>query len=183
MQKDGNTGLVYAAGEMPDPAVTKELMQRFNASFDESLVEPPRIPYTEDRELPAGFPHTTTKTNLPLPRLNIPECAPRYANKTNLCSVALLLLLSHGQKCLHLFSDSEAYHEQIGPIPSSNGCLDIALSIAHTWRPRLHADVWQNLLQVDTKQVCSYTSLNGENVQFFTSVSECSCHYWAMMEA
>ena len=28
--------------------------------------------------------------------------------------------------------DSEAYHEQIGPIPSSNWSLDIALSNAHT---------------------------------------------------
>ena len=38
----------------------------------------------------------------------------------------------HGQKCLHLFSDFEAYHEQMGPIPSSNGSSDIALSNAHT---------------------------------------------------
>ena len=37
--------------------------------------------------------------------------------------------LCHGQKCFHLFSDSEVYHEQIGPIPSSNGSLDIALSM------------------------------------------------------
>jgi len=36
--------------------------------------------------------------------------------------------LCHGQKCLHLFSDSEAYHEQMGPIPSSNVSLGIALS-------------------------------------------------------
>jgi len=28
--------------------------------------------------------------------------------------------------------DSEAYHEQMGPIPSLNGGLDIALSNAHT---------------------------------------------------
>jgi len=40
--------------------------------------------------------------------------------------------LCHGQKCRHLFSDSEAYHEQMGPIPSSNGSLDRALSIVHT---------------------------------------------------
>jgi len=33
--------------------------------------------------------------------------------------------LCHGQKCLHLFSDSKAYHEQMGPIPSSNGSSDI----------------------------------------------------------
>jgi len=32
----------------------------------------------------------------------------------------------------HLFSYSEAYHERMGPIPSSNGSLDIALSNAHT---------------------------------------------------
>ena len=40
--------------------------------------------------------------------------------------------LWHGQKWLHLFVDSEAYHEQIGPIPNSNETLDIALSNAHT---------------------------------------------------
>jgi len=33
--------------------------------------------------------------------------------------------LCHGQKCLHLFSDSEACHEQMGLIPRSNGSLDI----------------------------------------------------------
>jgi len=31
-----------------------------------------------------------------------------------------------------LFADSEAYHEQMGAIPRSNGSLDIALSNAHT---------------------------------------------------
>jgi len=36
----------------------------------------------------------------------------------------------HGQKLLHLFVDSEAYHVQMVPIPSSNGSLDIALSNA-----------------------------------------------------
>jgi len=40
--------------------------------------------------------------------------------------------LWHGQKWLHLFVDSEAYHEQMGPIPSSNESLNIALSNAHT---------------------------------------------------
>jgi len=40
--------------------------------------------------------------------------------------------LCHSKKCLY----SEAYHEQMGPIPSSNGNLDIALSKAHTWSPR-----------------------------------------------
>ena len=44
--------------------------------------------------------------------------------------------LWHGQKWLHLFVDSEADHEQMGPISSSNESLDIALSIAHTWSPR-----------------------------------------------
>ena len=39
--------------------------------------------------------------------------------------------LSHGQKA-HLFSDWEACQEQMGPIPSSNGSLDIALSIAQS---------------------------------------------------
>ena len=40
--------------------------------------------------------------------------------------------LWHGQKWLHLFLDSEAYYEQMGPIPSSYESLDIALSNAHT---------------------------------------------------
>jgi len=40
--------------------------------------------------------------------------------------------LCHGQRCLHWFSDSEAYHEQMGPIPSSNGSLDIGLPNTHT---------------------------------------------------
>ena len=40
--------------------------------------------------------------------------------------------MPYGQKCPHLFSDSEAYYEQMGPIPSSNGSLDIALSNAIT---------------------------------------------------
>jgi len=39
--------------------------------------------------------------------------------------------LCHGQKC-HLLSDPEVYHEQMGPILSPNGSLDIALSNAHT---------------------------------------------------
>ena len=46
--------------------------------------------------------------------------------------VAQLGQLRHATVCLYLFSDSEAYHEQTGPIPSSNGSLDIALSIVHT---------------------------------------------------
>jgi len=46
--------------------------------------------------------------------------------------VAQLGQLRHANVCLYLFSDSEAYHEQTGPIPSSNGSLDIALSIVHT---------------------------------------------------
>jgi len=40
--------------------------------------------------------------------------------------------LCRDQKRLHLFLDSEAYHDQMGPIPSSNGSLDIALSNTHT---------------------------------------------------
>jgi len=39
----------------------------------------------------------------------------------------LLKGLCHGQKCIHLFSDSEPYHKQMSPIPSSNGSLDIPL--------------------------------------------------------
>jgi len=34
-------------------------------------------------------------------------------------SGSLLSLLSHGQKFLHLFSDSKTYLKQMGPIPSS----------------------------------------------------------------
>jgi len=40
--------------------------------------------------------------------------------------------LRHANMCLYLFSDSEAYHEQMGLIPSSNGSLDMALSHTHT---------------------------------------------------
>jgi len=47
-------------------------------------------------------------------------------------SVAGLQGLCHGQKYLPSFSVSEAYHEQMGGIPSSNGSSDIALSNAHT---------------------------------------------------
>jgi len=32
-------------------------------------------------------------------------------------AICLLRGLCHGQKCLHLFSDSEAYHEQMGQYP------------------------------------------------------------------
>ena len=56
--------------------------------------------------------------------------------------------LWHGQnKWLHLFVDSEAYHEQIGPIPSSNESLDIALSNAHTSSPQ-----WPTLFRPSTHQ-------------------------------
>ena len=38
-----------------------------------------------------------------------------------------------GQKCIHLFLDSEAYHEQMG----SDGSLDMALSITQLrWKLR-----------------------------------------------
>jgi len=46
--------------------------------------------------------------------------------------IKILKRLIHGQECIHLFSDFEAYHEQMGPVPSSNGNLDKALSNAHT---------------------------------------------------
>jgi len=58
--------------------------------------------------------------------------------------------LCHGQKCLHLFSDSEAYHEQMGPIPSSNGSLDIALSNVHNQSHRR-----RTFLTVDTTELAS----------------------------
>ena len=32
--------------------------------------------------------------------------------------------------CLHLLADSDAYHEEMGPVPSSNRRLDRALSKA-----------------------------------------------------
>ena len=88
----------------------------------------------------------------------------------------------HGQKCLHSFSESEAYHGQMGPILSSNGSLDIALSNVQSlepsamhllsaqqnwprdrkltqscgclhWFPGLRADVWKTLFQVYTRPV------------------------------
>jgi len=37
-------------------------------------------------------------------------------------------------KCPHLFVDSEGYHEQMGPLPNSNGSLDIALFKTHTFQ-------------------------------------------------
>ena len=43
-----------------------------------------------------------------------------HANASNVLETVLLEGLSHGQ-CPHLFSDSEVYHAQMGPIPSSNG--------------------------------------------------------------
>ena len=55
----------------------------------------------------------------------------------------------HCQKCLHLFADSEAYHEQMGSIPSSNGSLDIALSNAHTLVIRFQfISIWAIVIQV-----------------------------------
>jgi len=45
---------------------------------------------------------------------------------------AILKGLGYGQKCLQVYADSEAYHEQMGPRPSSNGSVEMALSIAHT---------------------------------------------------
>jgi len=100
-----------------------------------------------------------------------------------LCLGVLLMGLWHGQKWLHLFVDSEAYHEQMGSIPSSYGSLDLAypmrilraladvlfrLSTHQNW-PRdrklpqscwclhwflgLRPDVWQMRLQVYTRLV------------------------------
>ena len=53
--------------------------------------------------------------------------------------------LTHSQNYLHSFSDSEAYHEQMGPIASSNESLDIALSIAHM---TLFSDYWRNKISL-----------------------------------
>ena len=38
--------------------------------------------------------------------------------------------LIHARMCLHLFSQSEVYHEQMSPIPGSSRSLDVALSNA-----------------------------------------------------
>jgi len=80
---------------------------------------------------------------------------------------------------VHLFSDSEAYHKQMGPVPSSNrnypmrtfGAIDDALftpstqqnwprdrKLTHScwclhWFLSLRADVWKNLLQVHARPV------------------------------
>ena len=85
--------------------------------------------------------------------------------------------LWHGKKCPHLFVDSEAYHEQMSSIPSSNESLDIALSNAQIqiqtathqnwprdrkltqscwclhWFLGLRADVWQMRLHVSSRLV------------------------------
>ena len=45
---------------------------------------------------------------------------------------------------------SGAYHEQMGPLPSSNGTLGIALSNAHTWSPR-----WRTFQTVDATESAS----------------------------
>jgi len=79
--------------------------------------------------LPRGtLPRRCESNEIPCCRRDTGQAALPYTEKVKLC----LKGLSHSQKCLDLFSDSEAYHEQMGPIPSSNGSLDIALSNAHT---------------------------------------------------
>jgi len=49
-----------------------------------------------------------------------------------------------------LFVDSEAYYEQMGPITSSNGSLDIALSNVHTKSPQ-----WRTFQNVDAPELAS----------------------------
>ena len=56
----------------------------------------------------------------------------RFLNQGLIVLILYLKGLWHGQKWLHVFVESEAYHEQMGPIPSSNESLDIALSNVHT---------------------------------------------------
>jgi len=58
--------------------------------------------------------------------------------KTLLAMTWPLKGLSHGQKCVHLFSDSEAYHEQMGSIHTSDESLDLALTNVHTKSLRQH---------------------------------------------
>ena len=93
--------------------------------------------------------------------------------------------LWHGQKWLHLFSDSEAYHQQMDPIPSSNGSYPMRIlralddvffrSSTHQNWPRdrkltqscwclrwflgLSADVWKILLQAHTGLVVTQVSI------------------------
>jgi len=64
----------------------------------------------------------------------ISVCLQNTRKPTKYKSIAFVRLkgLCQGQKCLYLFSDYETYHEQMSPIPSSHGTLDIALSNAHT---------------------------------------------------
>ena len=69
--------------------------------------------------------------------------------------------LCHGQKCLHLFSYSEAYHEQLSPIPKSSGSLDIALSNAHTKSPR-----WGTFQTVNATELASGWEINTELLVF-----------------
>jgi len=63
---------------------------------------------------------------------NIHYKYPLQYHHANQATPISLKRLCHGQKCLHLLSDTEAYHEKMGPTHSSNGSLDIALSDAHT---------------------------------------------------
>jgi len=46
--------------------------------------------------------------------------------------------LGDARMCLHFFVNSEAYHEQLGPLARSNGSLDRTLSNSHTYS---HGDV------------------------------------------
>jgi len=98
------------------------------------------------------------------------QCKPRQSFRLKLCitrnshqpkycqSVGLINMLYrdslkglyNGQKCLQLFSESEAYHEQMGPIPSSNESLDIAPSNLHTYSPRR-----RNFQTVDATELAS----------------------------
>ena len=111
--------------------------------------------------------------------------------------------LCHGQNCLHLFPDSEAYHEQMDPMARSNGSLDSPTQCAYPepsathfsdrrrnrigletgnkqscwclhWSLGLGADVWKMLLQVRTGPVVTQVWREKMFNKNIEIVSECS---------
>ena len=58
--------------------------------------------------------------------------------------------LNHGQKCLHSFSDPEAYHEQMASIPSWYGSLDLAHCAYLEPLVRHFSDRWCNRIGLES---------------------------------